>query len=158
MLNGSSTIREMLLELRKLSPSGCAVGLHIRMTAPRILYQTYSPEWMRYYAEHRMLLVDPTVAWAMANTGTIRWSDLADQDAGGVFEAAARFGLVHGVLVATGDAKSKSLGNFARDDRPFTDAEMARFTELVETLHIRTADESKLSPQDLDALSEFSTA
>ena len=157
MLNGNTTIESLLKELDDLSPSGYAVGLHIHVTAPRVLIQTYDKEWMDYYAEHRMLLSDPTVFWAMTNSGARRWSDLTDLDTGGVLKAAARHGLVHGVLVSVGDAKSRSLLNSARPDRPQTEEEFERMKLILETLHHRTSDDAFLTDRDKAVLEEYLT-
>ncbi len=157
MLNGKTTIESLLKELDDLSPSGYAVGLHIHVTAPKVLIQTYDKEWMEYYAEHRMLLTDPTVFWAMTNSGTRRWSDLADLDTGGVLKAAADHGLAHGVLVSVGDATSRSLLNSARPDRPQTEEEIERMELILETLHHRTSDDEFLTDQDKAVLEDFLT-
>ena len=157
MLNGNTTIESLLRELEELSPSGYAVGLHIHVTAPKVLIQTYDKEWMEYYAEHRMLLSDPTVLWAMTNSGTRRWSDLAKLDTGGVLEAAARHGLVHGVLVSVGGAPSRSLLNTARPDRPQTEEEIERLEQILETLHHRTSDDAYLSERDREVLDKYLT-
>lgn len=157
VLNGNTTIEKLLKELDEMSPSGFALGLHIHVTAPRVLIQTYDKEWMEYYAEHRMLLTDPTVFWAMTNSGTRRWSDLADLDTGGVLKAAAEHGLVHGILISVGDAKSRSLLNTARADRPQTDEEIRHFEEILETLHHRTSDDAYLTERDKEVLEDFLT-
>ena len=157
MLNGNTTIESLLKELDGFSPSGYALGLHIHVTAPKVLIQTYDKEWMEYYAEHRMLLSDPTVYWAMTNSGTKRWSELEDQDEGGVLTAAAKFGLVYGALVSVGDAKSRSLLNSARPDRPHTDEEIERMELIVETLHNRTADDAFLTDRDKAVLEKYLT-
>lgn len=157
MLNGKTTIESLLRELDDFSPSGYALGLHIHLTAPRILIQTYAKEWMEYYAEHRMLLSDPTVLWAMTHSGTIRWSDLASEDTGGVLTAAAEHGLVHGLLISVGDATSKSLLNSARPDRPLTEAEVERMEAILQTLHYRTSDDSFLSDDDRAVLEDYLT-
>ena len=158
MLNGNTTIESLLKELDDFSPSGYAVGLHIYVTAPKVLIQTYDKEWMEYYAEHRMLLTDPTVFWAMTNSGTRRWSDLAELDTGGVLKAAARHGLVHGVLVSVGGAQSRSLLNSARPDRPHTDEEIERMELILLTLHSRTADDAYLSDRDRAVLEDYLTS
>ncbi len=157
MLNGNTTIEGLLKELDDFSPSGYAVGLHIHVTAPKVLIQTYDKEWMEYYAEHRMLLSDPTVFWAMTNSGTRRWSELTALDNGGVLEAAARFGLVHGILISVGDASSRSLLNSARPDRPQADEEIERMELILATLHNRTADDAFLSEPDKAFLDKYLT-
>ena len=157
MLNGNTTVENLLKKLDEMSPSGYALGLHIHVTAPKVLIQTYDEDWMDYYAEHRMLLTDPTILWAMTNTGTKRWDDLAELDTGGVLKAAAEHGLVHGVLVSGGNAKSRSLLNTARPDRPQTDEEVLQLEKILETLHSRTADDAFLSERDKEVLEEYLT-
>ena len=83
--------------------------------------------------------------------------DLTDLDAGGVLEAAARHGLVHGVLVSVGDATSRSLLNSARPDRPQTDDEIERLELILQTLHHRTSDDAYLSERDKEVLDEYLT-
>jgi len=158
MLNGTASIQGILGELGSLSPAGYAIGLHIKLTAPKFLIQTYSRDWTEYYATHRMLQRDPTLYWAMTNIGSIRWADLADEDTSGVLTAAADHGLAFGLVVAVGAPGSKSLANLARNDRAFTDAEIDKITPLVNQLHTRTADESLLSVKDRTTLESFRTS
>ena len=72
-------------------------------------------------------------------------------------KAAAEHGLVHGVLVSGGDAKSRSLLNTARPDRPQTDEEVLQLEKILETLHSRTADDAFLSERDKEVLEEYLT-
>jgi len=57
-----------------------ALGLHVRFANPTLLYQTYPPEWIKYYNSEGLVFVDPAVRWAIANKGICDWSDLEAVD------------------------------------------------------------------------------
>lgn len=124
-----------LAQLSDLAPKGYALGLHIRFAAAHLMIQTYDPRWTELYTENGYMLADPMVFWGFGHTGAIRWSEIGMPDPNNVFGQAAGFGLHYGVCVATGATSSRTIGGFAREDREFTDDEIARISELVLKLH-----------------------
>ena len=70
----------LLKRLRSRSPAGFAIALHIEFTTPRYLLQSYAKDWLDLYSSRSMVMQDPTVHWAFANTGSIRWSALNSLD------------------------------------------------------------------------------
>ena len=75
------------------------------------------------------MLADPMVFWGFGNDGTIRWSDIDLPDPHGILGQAAEFGLKYGVAVALGPTSSRTIGGFARDDREFSDDEIAEIAD-----------------------------
>lgn len=152
----ASRFTSILDELRLHATAGYAIALHVRFTTPTYLFQTYPEVWSEHYSAAGLVMQDPTVAWAFQNTGTIRWSDLAAQDAAGVFAAAAAHGLVHGVTLSLDRAGSRSLASFSRGDRDFTDAEIAAILPLAEELHDLTTAGTRLPEATHDHLRRLS--
>ena len=121
-----------LHQLSLMAPAGYSIGLHIRFTAPLFMFQSYDQAWLDHYTEHGYVLRDPMVAWGFSTTGTIRWSDRSLPDPFGLFKEAARFCLHYGATVACGPIKSRTIASFARQDREFTDHEIAAVAQIVE--------------------------
>ena len=93
----------------RFAVSGYFIGLHIRFTSPLLTFQTYDQRWIDHYTENGYVLRDPMTAWGFSRTGWIRWSDPALLDPFGLFKEAAQFGLNHGVTVACGPIKSRTI-------------------------------------------------
>lgn len=99
---------------------------------------------------------DPAVAWGFSNDGVVRWSALADQDPGAVFEKAAEHGLAYGIGAAVSTGGSRTLAGFARTDREFTDEEMTLLHDVVAAMHALTVDESAISAEDRATIADHS--
>ncbi len=149
-------IQEILRDLEGRSPAGYALAFHIKYTAPDYLFQTYSSEWIDIYSKNGLVMQDPTVHWGFDNTGSIRWSDLADKDAAGVLAQAAEHGLGYGVCYATDAGGSRSVTSFARNDREFSDVEINEIKMMIDELHAMTSDLGTLSPETAAELHEMS--
>lgn len=141
-----------LSQLNDLAPRGYALGLHIRFASAHLMIQTYDLRWSEIYTEKGYMLADPMVFWGFGNDGAIRWSDIDLPDQLGIMAQARRFGLVYGVAVSTGPTSSRTIGGFARDDREFTDVEIARIRDVVEALHERATPPERLTPAQRMAL------
>lgn len=141
-----------LHHLSLLAPAGYFVGLHIRFTAPLFTFQTYDQAWIDHYTENGFVLRDPMTAWGFSTTGTIRWSDPRLPDPFGLFHEARGFGLNHGVTIACGPIKSRTIASFARSDREFKDAEIETITEIVHRLHDMTEPPEQLTKAQVEAL------
>jgi len=141
-----------LAQLSDLAPKGYALGLHIRFSSPHLMIRTYDPRWSEIYTERGYMLADPMVFWGFGNDGTIRWSDIDLPDPHGILAQAATFGLNYGVAVALGPTSSRTIGGFAREDREFTDAEIATIAEIVNTLHEASTPPEALTPAQRMAL------
>lgn len=146
---------EFDIELRKLdrfAQAGYYLALHIKFTTSSMLFQTYSEEWQRQYAERGYVLRDPMTAWAFASTGATRWSNPKIPDPFRIFDEAKKFGLNYGVTISTGAITSRTVGSLAREDREFTDDEIAEVSRLVRSLHAMAEPRVRLTRAQLDAL------
>jgi len=131
--------------LLALAPAGVVMGFHVRYTRPAIMVQSYPPEWTDAYASRGLIMADPSVQWTAENTGSIRWSALADADVEGVLAEAATFGLVYGLSHATDSGGSRSMVGLSRSDREFTDAEIAQIEAEVAAIHDATLESRAFS-------------
>ncbi len=129
--------------------------MHVNFQTPRILFQSYDPEWSAIYSAEGLVLKDPVVIWGFQNVGMIRWSDVADLDTEGVMQRAAEYGLKFGANVSLINGGTKSICGFARSDREFNDEEIARAHTLIEELHELTAEMSQVSEQDAAQLEKL---
>lgn len=156
MTDRNDAIGPILRRLRKGSPAGFAIALHVKFTAPRYLFQAYDSGWLETYNRDGLVIHDPTVRWAFENTVTVRWGDLAPDGAVNVFERAARYGLAYGVTVAVDEGGSRSMASFARPDRDLTDDEAAAALADVTELHHLTCTAERLSPRTHETLKQLS--
>lgn len=141
-----------LSRLSGLAPKGYALGLHIRFSSAHLMIQTYDPRWTEIYIERGYMLADPTVFWGFGHDGAIRWSQVGLPDPHGILEQARDYGLVYGVAVSCGPISSRTIGGFARDDREFTDSEIAEIQAIVARLHEISTPPEQLTPAQRMAL------
>lgn len=147
-------ISQTLGDLGQLAPAGYALGLHIEYTTPMYMFQSYPKVWLDYYSQNGLVMSDPMVAWGFENTGSARWSDLEDPT--GVLVKAASYGLSYGLVSATKSEDSLSICGFARNDREFSDSEIAIISEKIAFLHRSTANHAELTPETVKQLKKMS--
>lgn len=153
----NSSISELIASFDALDCLGFAVGLHIKFTSPAYLLQTYPVAWNEHYSKNGLVMSDPTVAWGLSNSGSIKWSDLVENDSAGVLVAASEYGLRYGATVSVLDKGSRSIAGFAREDRDFSAVELQHLNELTVALHAATAEDVELSAEDKALLAERTT-
>ncbi len=141
-----------LQAVARLATAGYFIGLHIRFTSPLLTFQTYDQRWIDHYTENGYVLRDPMTAWGFSRTGWIRWSDPALMDPFGLFKEATQYGLNHGVTVAIGPIKSRTIASFAREDREFRDDEIDRIERSVKRLHDLSEPPEALTEAQIEAL------
>lgn len=151
-VSASTNTEEDLEELGLLAPAGYFIGLHIRFTSPLMIYQTYDRRWVEHYTANAYVLRDPATIWGMANSGAIRWSDLAFADPHRILPEAAAYGMRFGLTIACGPASSRSIAGFARADREFHDHEIRVAHACVERMHDRFTLPASLTEAQLEAL------
>lgn len=142
-----STTHDLLRRLRARSPAGFAIALHIQFSTPRYLFQAYERDWLDLYSSRGMVMVDPTVRWAFAHTGAIRWSALAGEDDQGVLAAAADHGMKFGVAISVEGGGSRSMASFARADREMSDIDIAALMADLRQLHALTLGSQIITPE-----------
>lgn len=132
---GIEAIELGLSRLKRMCPSGFALGLHIRFASARIMVQTYDPRWIELYTARGYMMCDPLISWGIGSTGCVRWSEMNHPDPHDILGQAMEFGCRYGVAISEGPTGSRSIGGFARGDREFTDAEMQALAETMKALH-----------------------
>jgi LuxR family transcriptional regulator len=157
-MNTDLDVPKTLADLMEVAPAGFAVGLHMGFTAPTFMFQTYPKSWTEEYSREGMLTRDPTVAWGFSNEGAIDWEQLQDLDEVGVLARARAQGLRHGVTVSVLREGSRSIGSFARGDRPFSPEEVGELEEALVRLHDGTASATRLPESVRESLRRLSVA
>jgi LuxR family transcriptional regulator len=148
----ANELNRLLAQLRDRSPRGYAVGLHIRFAAPLITAQTYEESWLRIYTTRAYALCDPVIFWGLSGIGTVRWSEIELPDPFNVFGQAADYGMKFGCAVACGPLTSRTIVGVARDDREFTDAEIAAIRAIVWKMHEIAQPPDHLTKAQVEAL------
>lgn len=157
-MSTGTVIAPHIEHLMEIAPAGFALGLHVRYTTPTYMFQTYPKAWLEEYSREGFLMQDPTVAWAFENAGHIDWAELSARDEGGVIVRAAAHGLRHGITVSVVRGGSRSIGGFARPDRPFTADEAGRIEAYMTQLHDITDSIQALPDEVRDELRRLSVA
>lgn len=147
-------VKDNLKALAKLCDTGYLLAVHIRYTRPSLMFTTYPQVWLEHYGEKGMMMVDPVVRWAMAETtdeGLAIWSDLAADDPAGVVASSTAHGLHNGMSFAIGPIASRTIGSVTRSV-PFSAAETAAAKALITGIHALTEGLDQMDPATLEAL------
>ncbi|MFQ6553444.1 autoinducer binding domain-containing protein [Aestuariibius insulae] len=147
-----SGIERQTHRLSALAPGGFFFALHIRFALPLLHHQTYPQGWTDRYTEEAYALRDPIIAWGFSQVGAARWSEIKIPDPFDILEQAKDFGMIYGFAVSCGEMKSRTIASAARDDREFSDDEIAEFSELIQQLHKITEPPTTLTDAQLEAL------
>jgi LuxR family transcriptional regulator len=139
-------------ELAALAPKGFSAGLHIRFATPLIYVRTYSEAWQKTYDDNAYALRDPLVFWGLGVKGATRWSAIKLPDPFNILGQARAHGLVYGIALSCGPITSRSIAGLARDDREFTDDEIAIAEDLLNQLHIAGEPPTDLTEAQVEAL------
>jgi LuxR family transcriptional regulator len=99
------------------------------------MFQTYPKAWTDIYSEKGFVMVDPIVRWGFTETGSIRWSELSEQDEQNILMQSATYGMTYGVAIAVESDNSRSMAGYSRPDREYTDAEISQLTQCTQSLH-----------------------
>ncbi|MCX8509238.1 MAG: LuxR family transcriptional regulator [Rhodobacteraceae bacterium] len=142
-------------EFEELAPVGYYVALRVGFAFPLAEHNALPPGWIDYYTRNSFMVYDPVMQWVYRNYGVIRWSEITLPDPRGVLAEASRHGLKYGVAISFDDPGPKgqrSFGSFARNDREFTDDEIAVLKGKLEWLHVAMAPPTNLTKAELEAL------
>lgn len=136
-----------------LAPAGYYIAIRLGFAFPQSESVTFPKPWVDLYAREGLMLDDPAVRWAYANTGVVRWCQIGEPDPRGVLRRAREHGLSYGVVAACGGhGAQRSYGSFARSDRPFTETEIDLLARKLERLHRDMAAPSNLTRAELEVL------
>lgn len=147
-----AALERLLHDLEVMAPMGYYIGVHIRVAAPLMTFNTYPQEWVDHYTSQAYALRDPTTAWGFSATGVTRWSEMGIPDPFDIMGQAAERGMRFGVTVSCGPISSRTIGSASRDDREFTQDEMVLIEEIVTHLHNLTEPKESLTPSQIEAL------
>lgn len=146
----AEAVKAHLDRLALLCDTGYALAIHIRMTAPSLLYQTYAQDWAEHYSTKGYMMSDPVVRWGLTHTGRVVWDTLTDVDPEGVIAASVSFGLTHGWTYAVGSSSTRTIAGLTRSGRAHTEAEVAEIEAIVDDVH-KITDGFDDFPKDLQA-------
>lgn len=110
---------------RRTGTAGFIFAYNITFRGPEFFYTEYPRAWQIEYEAGSYACFDPVFHWLLLNVGDCRWSDIAPGDPKGIFASARRHGLHYGAAFGRSARNCKCFITLARDDREFTDAEMA---------------------------------
>lgn len=131
-------VAQLLGRLSTFCDRGFALAVHIRLTRPTLLYQTYDQAWSDTYSMKGYMMHDPVVHWGLGNTGWVDWSSLTDRDPQGVLADAVAHGLTNGWTYSVGPASSRTIAGLPRSGAPFLDAERDEMAAIVDQIHAAT--------------------
>lgn len=155
-MQDQSRIIRAIEELGGYAPTGFAMAFHIRFTTATFQFQTYPKDWADTYSQNGYVMQDPTVLWGFTHTGHVRWADLVAEDSAGMIAKIATHGMKYGFTVSGNLDGSQSIASFTRNDRDFTDAEIATISAIFDELQVITNDIVALDEDTHDALRRLS--
>ncbi|QMU56845.1 MAG: LuxR family transcriptional regulator [Boseongicola sp.] len=138
--------------LSEIAPKGFSAGLHIRFASPLVYVRTYEDAWTKIYDDNAFALRDPLVFWGFGVKGSTRWSEIRLPDPFNILGQARDYGLVYGAVVSHGAITSRTIVEIAREDREFTDTEVAEAVKIVKRLHVSAEPPTELTPAQVEAL------
>lgn len=149
-------VGRLLSELSTFCDTGYALAFHLRFAGPILLYQTYDPEWIKFYNERGFTLYDPVIRWGLRETGVIRWNEIPDEDPQDVSGHAKRFGFKGGLAFATGPTTSRTICGLSNSAGVFTAEETVALTAMLQQIHDITEDFSGFDPAEQELLRNLS--
>ena len=143
----------------KLAPAGFALAGHFTKLRPSFMLQCYPKDWTAFYARNSLAMVDPAIAWGLANEGTFRWSDFdATSDPSGVASMAAGHGLTYGIISSIVSDGTRSMASFARADKEFEQSEIEVITAKLAAIHAATLAAKDLAAEEIGTLASMGIA
>lgn len=110
--------------IKELAQAGFVLVMNYKTGGSEFMEWQFPDDWWDEYHGDKHQFYDPVLLWAGWNEGRIRWSEIKIKDESGVFEAASRHGLNHGIMISATINKKTSALTAARSDREFSDYEM----------------------------------
>ena len=147
-----AAIAAHLGKLNAICDRGFALAIQIRYTRPTLLYQTYDQAWADRYSEKGYMLSDPVVGWGLGSTGWVEWATLTPHDPVGVIADAVAHGLTNGWTYSTGPSSSRTIAGLPRSGAPFSEADRAEMSRIVDHVHALTEGFESFPPALQDRL------
>ena len=139
----------------ELANAGFYIAYRVEFLLPEFEYNSLPRAWVAKYTQQGLMMLDPVMRWIYGNNGSIRWSDIDIPDTSGVLDRAAEYGLSYGAavsLMSETEGGLRSFGNFAREDREFTDDEVNELTRRLELLFEDLAAPVDITEAEIEAL------
>lgn len=153
--NHMTQLQAMKDQIDQISPAGFYVAIRVGFSFPEEELNTLPDNWVEFYTIHGLVVHDPAMKWVYANTGCVRFSEIAFPDPHLVRARAAVFGLSHGAAIsvmAAGDRGRRSYGLFFREDRDFEQSDLSELQVIMTKLHSGGETESALTAAEIQAL------
>jgi LuxR family transcriptional regulator, quorum-sensing system regulator SdiA len=131
------------------------VAIRVGFSFPEEELNELPENWVEFYTTHGLVVHDPAMKWVYANTGVVRFSDIALPDPHQVRERAAVYGLQHGAAISVmtpADRGRRTYGLFFRDDRDFAQQDLMELQAIVARLHSGTESDAVLTAAEVQAL------
>ncbi len=141
-----------LKSIEEIANKGIVIAWNAAYSGAEYLLSTYSEEWKAEYHSKSMQFVDPTVWWAIRNTGDCRWSETGYIDIGRVFKKARRHNINHGAIFSRLKNGKKSILSVSRHDRELTDDEMMLLSAQWDRITNALIENANLSKGELAVL------
>lgn len=148
-------LQAMRNQIDQISPAGFYVAIRVGFSFPEEELNELPENWVEFYTTHGLVVHDPAMKWVYANTGAVRFSEIALPDPHQVRERAAVYGLNHGAAVSMttpADRGRRSYGLFFRDDRDFAAADLVELQAIVARLHVGSEPDATLTAAEVQAL------
>lgn len=128
---------ELQPDLRALAPAGLFLAFRLRIAYPAVEINDLPDDWVCHYRRQVFVVDDPLIKWAHFHRGAARWNEIDEPDPRGMIEAAKQYGMPHGAIASTRCPVTglKSYILVAREDRPYSDDELAFIERSLIELH-----------------------
>ena len=107
------------MRLARYAPAGWGLVAGLRSGRPARVWSAYSAQWQERYAAQNYVFRDPAIAWGLARTGVARWEDGSIPDPWNIIADARDHGMPYGLACSVVANGARTIGGFARSDRPF---------------------------------------
>lgn len=142
-------------QIEPIATAGFYVALRVGFSFPEAEMNALPDDWVEHYTTHGLVVSDPILKWAYANSGVARLSELGLPDPQLVLPRAGSHGLGFGAVVSImgpGDQGRRSYGFFFRADREMSGSEMMILQELLHEVHFWRDEGKSLTAAEVQAL------
>ncbi|KAB7610287.1 LuxR family transcriptional regulator [Amylibacter sp. SFDW26] len=141
-----------LKSIEEIANKGIVIAWNTGYSGAEYLLSTYSEKWKEEYHSKSLQFVDPTVWWAIRNTGQCRWSETGYIDISRVFKKARRYDINYGAIFSRLKNGKKSILSVSRHDRELTDNEIMLLTAQWDRMTNALIANANLSTGELEVL------
>lgn len=122
--------------VHRIASAGSFIGVSFTFSNPTATFISYPVDWVNYYTDNTLSVVDPLLSWTLSNEGIKRWSEIDSDDPHNVKEKARSFGLSFGASCSIIIGGKRSVATYAKSDGEFTDTELYILENSLKKIHI----------------------